>query len=278
MRGYRPESMAELRQVMAEAGPGAALVAGGTDWVIAERRSGREPASLVYLGGIPELKKVELRENGMFVGACCTMHQLEQEPLLQGPWAVLAEAAAGVGSTQIRSRGTIGGNIAHASPAADSAPALMCLDAVALVLRQGETVEIPVERLIQGTEKTLLKETDVILGFLMPNQPEDTVSHYYKLGFRRQVSISRFGVAMALGLKEGRVTRAQIALGAIGPKAIRMPAMEQALLGCAPDEAAAERLGDILADYIRNTSGRRYKAWASRGVMSDALVLFQKGE
>lgn len=277
MKAYQPESLEELKAVLAESGPDTALLAGGTDWIIRQRKNGREPAALVYLGSLPELKLLERQADGLFVGAGCTMAELERSPLLNGPYTVLAEAAAGVGSVQIRNRATVGGNIANASPAADTAAPLLCLDAAAQVLRRGEVLEIPVSELITGSETTVLQPHDVILGFRVPERPADAESHYYKLGFRRQVSISRFGVAIALRREEGVVTEARVAVGAIGPKAVRMPAMEQALLGRRPEEAAAET-GALLADYIRHTSGRRYKAWASAGVMEDALGMFQKKE
>ena len=275
MKAYQPKDLRELEQVLRDSAENAEILAGGTDFIIAERRSGRQPEELIYVGGVTEMKEWKATENGVFIGACCTMSQIEKSPVFVGPWTVVAEAAAGVGSVQIRNRGTIGGNIAHASPAADLAAPLMCLDAEALVLREGERVRIPVEQLITGSEKTLLKKKDVILGFWLPACLEDMVSHYYKLGSRRQVSISRFGVAIALCRKEETAVQARIAIGAIGEKALRMRGMEQALTGRKLDRETGRILGRMLEEHIRNTSGRRYKAWASAGVMEDALAVFR---
>ena len=79
---------------------------------------------------------------------------------------------------------------------------------------------------------------------------------------------------MVLRRTQGLVEQANIAIGAIGAKAVRMPELERALIGRRVDTSSADALGDLLADYIRNTSRRQYKAWASRGVMEDALALF----
>ncbi len=275
MKAYQPKNLRELEQVLRDSAENAEILSGGTDFIIAERRSGRQPEELIYVGGVAEMKEWKAAENGMFIGACCTMSQIEKSPILAGSFAAVAEAAAGVGSAQIRNRGTIGGNIAHASPAADLAAPLMCFDSEAVVLRGGELVRIPVERLITGSEKTLLQKKDVILGFWLPVCPEDTVSHYYKLGSRRQVSISRFGVAIALRLEEETAVQARIAIGSIGEKALRMRGMERALTGRKPDRESGQLLGRMLEEHIRGTSGRRYKAWASAGVMEDALAAFR---
>ncbi len=203
----------------------------------------------------------------------CTGHFTGAD-LLRGAFRVIAEAAASVGSTQIRNRATIGGNIANASPAADLAASLIALNASAHILREGAVFDLPVSELITGVEKTVLRPLDILLGFTLPAFPKETESHYYKLGSREQLSISRFGVAMVLRRTQGLVEQANIAIGAIGAKAARMPELERALIGRRVDTSSADALGDLLADYIRNTSRRQYKAWASRGVMEDALVLF----
>lgn len=275
MKNYNPQSILALRELMPTLPEGTQVLAGGTDWILRYRRRAEEVPALLWLGGIPELQRITVEGKQLKIGACCTMAMLERSDKLTGAWKMLAEAAASVGSVQIRTRATIGGNIANASPAADLAAPLMALDATAVVLRGGETVELPVSELIVGSEQTALGPRDIVLGFSVPAFPQAAEGHYYKLGFREELSISRFGVAMMLQRPHGVVERASIAIGAIGARAVRMPAMEQALVGRLVDASAAEELGALLADYIRNTSRRQYKAWASRGVMEDALGLFQ---
>ena len=274
MRGYTPSSLRELSEILAaEAAP--SFVAGGTDWIIRERKHYDRPEALIWLCGIPELQTIEKTAEGLFIGAAVTMTQLEESPLLTGPYRVLAEAAAGVGSTQIRNRATIGGNIANSSAAADTAAPLVCLSAAARVLRGGQLLEIPVAELITGHQKNVLQPKDVITGFVLPVLPEDAVSHYYKFAARQEVAISRFGVAVCLQMKDGRIEAPRVAIGAIGPKAVRMPMMEETLLGAEPSPETARTLGRQLQEYIRATSGRRYKSWAAYGIMEDALAAFR---
>lgn len=274
MEGYRPESLEELQQLLGKLPEGAAFVAGGTDWVIRERKSTQRPPALVSLGSLSELRKVERCDGGLLVGAGCTMTQLEEESLLSGSWRAVAEAASQVGSTQIRNRGTIGGNIANASPAADLAAPLVCLQGEARLLGPEGAWSMPVEELLLGAERTALPERTVITGFFLPELEPGTVSHYHKQGFRRQLSIARFGVCLALKLSGDQVERARVAVGAIGPKAVRLPELEEVLVGRRLSGELGREAGAWLGGYIRRTSGRKYKAWASPGVMEDALGMF----
>lgn len=275
MKSYNPRSLDEFITLQASLPAQTQILSGGTDWIIAHRRKAEDLPALLWIGGIPDLKRIAIDDQGqLHIGACCTMAALEQSDLLRGAFRVIAEAAASVGSTQIRNRATIGGNIANASPAADLAAPLIALNASAHILREGAVFDLPVSELITGAEKTVLRPLDILLGFTLPAFPKEAESHYYKLGSREQLSISRFGVAMVLWRTQGLVEQANIAIGAIGAKAVRMPELERALIGRRVDTSSADALGDLLADYIRNTSRRQYKAWASCGVMEDALALF----
>ena len=135
MRVDVPASLEELKDCVARAPEGFRLLAGGTDLVVHLRAHPEETPHLVDLWGIPELWEVRREESpeGPFlrIGAAATFADLERHPLVRRHAAALARAAASVGSTQIRNRATLGGNVAHPSPAADSLPALACLVAPA---------------------------------------------------------------------------------------------------------------------------------------------------
>lgn len=276
MEAYKPKSIEELRALCHTMKDGTQILAGGTDWIIAHRKRSCDIPGILFLGDIEQLQKIYVQTDCVLIGACCTMSKLERAEELSGAWQVIREAAASVGSVQVRNRATIGGNIANASSAADLAAPLIALRAEATVLRNGETVMISVGELIVGKETTLLAKKDVILNFVVPRMPAAAISHYFKMGFRQEVSISRFGVAMVFLMNSEKVQLADIAVGAIGAKAVRMEKMEEAITDRSLNHETADVLGDILADYIRNTSGRRYKAWASRGVMASALKMFDE--
>lgn len=274
MKAFRPESLETLKALLMAIPEHSAFIAGGTDWIIKKRIMEKSPECLVSLSQIPEMKLVEKRDDGLFIGATCTMTYLERHPLFSGELRVIAEAAARVGSVQIRNRGTIGGNIVNASPAADLSAPLLCLEADVIVLQKDRIYKVQIGKFIVDKEKTILRQNEIVLGFCLPRRDYSMVSHYYKLGFRQEVSIARFGIAMALQMEESVIKEAKIAVSAIGPTPVRMPEIERLLRGRYVTKQTAHEAGTILRDYILNTSGRKYKAWASLGVMEDALERF----
>ena len=154
MKSYNPRSLDEFITLQASLPAQTQILSGGTDWIIAHRRKAEDLPALLWIGGIPDLKRIAIDDQGqLHIGACCTMAALEQSDLLRGAFRVIAEAAASVGSTQIRNRATIGGNIANASPAAHLAAPLIALNASAHILREGAVFDLPVSELITGAEK-----------------------------------------------------------------------------------------------------------------------------
>lgn len=276
MNAYSPKSLEELTQLLERLSGDVLFAAGGTDLIIQLRHDEDEPENLFYLGKIPELTAVKKHGDGLFIGAACTMTRLSEHPMLSGAYRVLAEAAGSVGSVQVRNRATIGGNIAHASAAADMAAPLMCLNADAVVLRHGRKVKIAVSELITGNERTALEAGDVILGFLLPPFADQSASHYHKLGFRKEMSISRFGIAVMMQYPNEVVEKASVCIGAIGPKAVKMPEIENLITGKPLTESVVKEAGRLLSAYIGATSGRKYKMWAAGSVMTDALRPFMK--
>lgn len=274
MKAYRPENLEQLKELLLNCSLKLTFVAGGTDLIIQMRQTEMEYECLVYLGQVGEMKEIKMQERGVFIGASCTMTELSDNSLLSGAYGTLTEAAGCVGSVQVRNRATIGGNIAHASAAADLVAPLMCLNAETVILREDQIIKLPVAALIVGDKKTLLGERDVIIGFLLPIQTEAMSSHYYKLGFRKKVSISRFGIAIAMKIENDIVESASVVIGAIGAKAVRMDDIERLVCKKPLTEAVIKEAGRLLSTYIANTSKRKYKMWASQSVMEDAFDLF----
>lgn len=274
MKAYLPLNVDELKLILPKVGNNTSFIMGGTDWVINNRFREKALDCLIYLGQIPEMKVIEKTEGGLFIGSACTMTDLEHNSLLNKEYLVIAEAASSVGSRQIRNHATIGGNIVNASPASDLSAPLMCLDADVFILQDNRIKKIPIENFFVGAKKTILKQKEVVLGFKLPESSTNLFSHYYKLGFRNNVSVSRFGVAIAIKIKNSIVTDAKVAFSSIGPIPVRLPEIEILLKHKSFSKQTSKEAGIILRDYIKNTSGREYKAWASVGVMEDALEKF----
>mgnify|MGYP003591557066 CR=1 FL=1 len=274
MKAYKPQNLDELKLILSEVGDNTSFIAGGTDWIINNRFREKPLDCLIYLGQILEMKCIEKRKGELFIGAVCTMTDLENHPLLTKEYLAIAEAASSMGSRQVRNRATIGGNIANASPASDLSAPLMCLGASVYILQNSMIKKIPIEKFFIGADKTLLNQKDVVIGFALPEISTTLYSHYYKLGFRKEVSVARFGVAVAIKVNDGIVDDAKVALSSIGPIPVRLPQIENLLNHKFFSEQTAKEAGMMLRDYIKSTSGREYKAWASIGVMEDALNMF----
>lgn len=279
-----PASLEELKGLLAC--EGTRLVAGGTDWFV---REAREPSdalfsTLVDLSGVPELRGVALEaregENILRIGAGETMTALAQDPLVRALALCLAEAAACVGSWQIRNRATLGGNLAGGSPAADTPPALCALGASAVVLSPRGTREVPVTELVGRAAKggRVLAPDEALAAFLVPSVP-GRVSAFGKVGSRREVTIARLNLAVSARFDGTRFTEARVFLGTLGSPGRRAPEAESAL-GTGDPEARARTFLEALAGAvdaaIPGRSTRPYKRSVVRALGEDVLEALLK--
>ena len=150
MRSYAPKTLAELPASLAALTPESKIVGGGTDFVIRLHSGAVKPDALCYLGHIPELKMIEKQGDTISVGAYCTMTQMEHDPIVREYLPALMDAAADVGSLQIRNNGTIGGNLGNASPAGDLIPVMYLYDAKVEIASPNGTRIVPVAIRIPG--------------------------------------------------------------------------------------------------------------------------------
>ena len=190
---------------------------------------------------------------------------------------MLAQAASLVGSPQIRNMGTIGGNIANASPAADTVPAMVALNAkVRLVCSSGER-EMSLEELFAGMGKTKLADDEIIQEIFFPALTGRTGSAFIKLGRRNALAISRVSVAAIVGYgQEGEVINdCRIAMGSVAPSPFRVRSAERILVGCVPNADNRSRCVETALEEISVTLGQRasaiYKKKAAPALIRKAL-------
>lgn len=228
-----------LEQALAEVAAGGVPVAGGTDLVVGARSGRRElPDALVSLHRLDELRGISPAEDGaLALGALVTHGELERSEQVRSSWAALADAAVLVGSPATRHVGTVGGNLANASPAMELGAPLLVHDA-RVEINAGERA-IPVAELLAGPGSTTLRPGELITRVVVPNPGP---SAYVRLEYRRAMEIAVVGAAALLVLDDtGRVESARVALAAVAPTCVRAPATEAALAGRTPSE-------DVLAD------------------------------
>lgn len=277
--GYlRPD---RLDSALAELAHGpCTVVAGGTD--VYAGFAGSQPRGRVLdLSLLPGVRGIVVRPDTqeLRIGALTTWSDLVRTPLPHHLRA-LVQAAGEVGGVQIQNRGTVGGNLCNASPAADGVPPLLALNArVQLSSLRGQR-ELPVERFVLGNRRTALADDELLTGIVIPARSPNAVSTFLKLGHRRYLVISIVMAAVALDFDAAdRVSACGIGVGACSAAGRRLADLESALLGAARGDipALARKLlaGDALAaltpiDDVRATGA--YRLDAARSLLERALA------
>jgi CO/xanthine dehydrogenase FAD-binding subunit len=224
----RPDTLDEAVQFLAESG--GQILSGGTDFFPA---LGDRPVTgtVVDISRVRELSGVQQEEQLFRIGGLTTWTQLIETPLPRG-FDALKSAAREIGAVQIQNRGTIAGNLCNASPAADSVPPLLALDAQVELTSSGGSRRVPLSQFITGNRKTVKKPDEILSYVLVPRSIENAVSTFLKLGARRYLVISIAMVAVVV-LKDpaGLVTDARVAVGACSAVAQRLTDLERTLVG-----------------------------------------------
>ena len=240
------------------------LLAGGTDLLIGMKTKTVKPTCLIDLKGIPGIDNIEY-DNGFKFGALTTVRDVEVSPLIREKIPALSEAAATLGSIQIRNRATIGGNLCHGSPAADMAAILLAMNCeVSIASDKGEKT-VGLDQFFTGPNSTVLDKHEVLSQIIIPKKMEQFKGVYLKHGPRKAMDIGIVNIAILLDadFNKGLCNQVMIALGAVAPTPIRAKKSEALLNGkeLKPDliqraaEAASNEAKPI-TDF-RATSGYR---------------------
>lgn len=265
---YEPTTLAEASRLFAEAH--AQLLAGGTDLVIGMKAYTETPESVISLQKIPGLTGITTEaDNSISIGAMTKVREVELSADIQQHHTALAEGASEIGSIQIRNLATIGGNIAHASPAADTVAGLLVADAqVDIASADGER-SVPIDELFTGPGQTVLTPGEIITRFRLPSPASG--SHYIKHKIREVMDLAFIGVAAAINIDNGTITDARIGLAAVAPTPIRATEAEALLKGNAPTPELLEQAGEAAAAGCSPISDLRCSA-EHRREMVDVLT------
>ena len=258
---YQPATVAEASRLLKENGPGGRFLAGGTDLVIALKEKGLLPKYLVDLKRVVGLTGIrENSEGTMTIGALTTMRDIEISPLITKKYPFLAQSAAEVGSIQIRNRATIGGNMANATPSADTAPALIALNATAKIVGSSGERTVALEDFFKGPGQTVMCPDEILTEITIPKTSPRLVGDYIKFSPREMMDLAYVGVAVAYNLNDRNCGGVRIVLGAVAPTPIRAKRAEAALEGQSLTEALAEQVGHIAAEEAKPISDVRSSA------------------
>jgi xanthine dehydrogenase FAD-binding subunit len=238
-------------------------LAGGSDLIV-QMRSGRvQPVAVVDLKRVPEMVGIERDGLGWRIGAATPCAQIEECADLRAEWPGVVEAATLIGSKQVQGRSSLGGNLCNGSPAADSVPALIAAGAVAVIAwadggGEMKTREVPVESVPAGPGRTTLAPGEVVLAFKLPERGERAADAYLRLIPRSEMDIAVVGCAVSLRLgRDARIADARVALGAVAPTVLLVPAAAHAIIGNTLDAAAIARLEAAVRAACRPIDDKR---------------------
>ncbi len=249
-------------------------IAGGTD-VMVQYAAGKLPArKLVSIWNLPELRRIEVAVDEIRIGAGCTYSDLRNHDVVGREFPLLAAAAQWTGGIANQNRGTIGGNIVNASPAADSLPALLAYEAeLILVSVRGER-RLPCVTFYTGYKRTLLAPDELIRTVCLSRRFSGYVSHARKVGARNAQAISKVCIAALGRMAEGVIEDVRIALGSIAPVPLRLLETERVMRGQAIDSALLVLARHTATAEIRPIDDIRSTARYRAGVAGNLVVEF----
>jgi xanthine dehydrogenase iron-sulfur cluster and FAD-binding subunit A len=256
----RVATIAEACQALAKHGADAHVLAGGTDLLIEWRRSvAKLPPVVVDISTIEELRGISEAGDAVVVKPLTTHSELLQSDLLRRFAPLLASAAAGIGSPQIRNRGTVGGNLMNAATCADTVPPLVALGAVVTLQSARGTRQLNLAEMFVKPYQTVARPDEILTEIRFPKLPSRSGSAFIKLGRRNALAISRLSVAAVLQLgDDGRIAAARLVPGAAFPTWRRVAEAEAMLVGEKPGEKLFAAAGTKVSEMMIKETGRRW--------------------
>ncbi len=279
----QPDTIKEACVLLKQYGPqGAAVLAGGTDILVDIRipiipehlprckgcdpKTGKPqkavehpPEYMIALSHIPELQGIEALQDGRIaIGAMTCIAAICDSKLIQENLQALAEGCDSLGSPLVRNRGTIGGNICNARPAADALLPSVALGAQLEICSIKGTRTIPIEDFVTGPGRTTLAEGEILTQIIFPKAPPQTGSSFTKLANRKALEISVVNAAAKVTIgDDGKISDARITLGAVAPKPILIPKAAKSLIGNRPSSELFEKVGEIAATECKPITDHR---------------------
>jgi carbon-monoxide dehydrogenase medium subunit len=266
-----PQSVEEAVAVLAEArrsGRRAQPLAGGTDMLVQMRTVDRGERLIVDLKRIPEATRLDIGRTTVTIGAAVPAAVLTRHAELEKLFPGLVEAVDLIGSTQIQGRATLGGNLCNSSPAGDTIPALFANAAQCVIRGPGGERRVAVEQFVTGVGDNVLADDEILVALEFARPGPRTSDAYLRFIPRTEMDIAVAGAGVSLTLDAGGTcTAARVAIGAVAPTALLVPAAAAALVGSRVDAAAIARAGDACSAAARPISDKRGTADFRRKVV-----------
>lgn len=257
IRYEAPRSVSDAVRLM-HADPDARVLAGGTDLLIQFRAGVRQPSAFVDVKFIPELMTISESGSGVRIGASVAAAAICEHALLNRLWPGLIEATHLIGSTQIQGRASLGGNLCNGSPAADSTCALIVNRATCVIAGPSGERGVAVEAFCTAPGRTVLERGEILVAFDLPRPAARSADAYLRLIPRSEMDIAIAGAAVSVTLDaSGVCTAARVAVGAVAPTALLVPAASAALVGSHLDDDALGRAAEAARAVARPIDDKR---------------------
>lgn len=244
---HQPVSVAEACEILAAHGPKAKLVAGGTDLLVNMKKRIVTPQHVVCLSKIASMHRIEQKADQIIIGGRYTVAELAADTLVEQKLDALRRGARALGSPLVRNRATIGGNIGSARPAADLPPSLIAYGATAVLESRRGTREVNLGKFFKGPGFTEIDADEVLTEIRVPVPRSGEGAGYINLGVRKAQDCNVVNVAsfVALNPKDGRIEKARIVMGSVGPTPLRARSAEAVLIGQKPEEILFIKAGEV---------------------------------
>lgn len=269
----QPTTLEEVLEILHIYKEHARPIAGGTDILVELQRDPNTSTQLmVDITNIKELRTLEYRDGQLILGALLTHNAILASPLCWQYARPLAQACCEVGAPQIRTRATLAGNLITASPAGDTIPPLLAMEAeVVLVSCAGERT-IPLREFYCGARQTLLRPDELLREVHVPALTRQQRGLFFKLGLRRTQAIAVVNLAIVLTIVEEEVTDARISLGSVAPTVIRTPEAEIYLRGKRLTSEVCRMAGHLASEASRPIDDIRASASYRRTVLANLVM------
>jgi len=249
--------------------------AGGTDLMVLLEAGKLPHKNYLNIWNLKELRGVEVTDQHVTLGALTTYTDVQQEKVLQQEFPMLCQAASETGGLAIQNRGTLGGNIVNASPAADSPPALLVYDADLELVSANQSRWVPYHGFHTGYKEMIIRPDELLTRVRLPRRREKLRHYYRKVGTRKAQAISKVCFAGTARVRDETIEDLRIALGSVAPVPLRCVKTEDALRGSELNQATIDRGRAVMAeeivpiDDIRSTGNYRHKV--SLNLLADFL-------
>lgn len=264
----QPRDLAEAVRLTAEGGQ---PLAGGTDLFVRLEKGIARPRFLVYVGELPALRALHGTEAALEIGAAVTHAEILASPAIARV-PIMGLALRTIGSPALRHMGTLGGNLANASPAGDGLVPLYLLDAQVNVVGPDGERSLPVAEFVLGPGKTALQAGELIRSVTVPFPTDGAQAYFRKVGRRRALVIAVASLGALLWIEEGRIQDVRLALGSVAPTVLRPREVEGALVGRPLTADALSEVRDALSAAVEPISDLRASADYRRRVVGNLLL------